>query len=178
MSEQLPESLANLAANGGIFAIWKIFQHYGIDLVIEDLVQLCGHTAEEGTYGIALAVGLKKLGLDVSFHSDDDPEPQPIELEFYRAARQLNIAVSTALTYEEICQAVDDGRFVIVYYDTLEGIGNHSLVYEANTDEISFFDSFESMPAAVFEQQRQQDGICRQAIVIDDRQFVMRGSLD
>ena len=56
MTEQIPQELMDLEANGGIFAIWKLFQHYGIDLVIEDLVKLCGHSAEEGTYGIALAV--------------------------------------------------------------------------------------------------------------------------
>ncbi|EPG5087408.1 hypothetical protein LT215_003916, partial [Acinetobacter baumannii] len=32
-----------------------------------------------------------------------------------------------------------------------------------------FFDSFEPMSAAVFENQRKAEGICRQAIVIGDR---------
>jgi hypothetical protein len=174
MSEQIPESLVHLEANGGIFAIWKLFQHYGIDLVIEDLVQLCGHNREEGTYGIALAVGLKKLGLDIRFHTEHDPDPQATELMFYREASKLNIPVDGVLSYDGICEAVNLGRFVIVYYDTLEGVGNHSLVYDVDEGEISFFDSFEAMPRHIFEQQRQQEGICQQVIVIDDRQFVMR----
>jgi hypothetical protein len=63
-----------------------------------------------------------------------------------------------------------------LYYDTLEGIGNHSLVYSIDDEEICFFDSFEPMSKDVFIQQRQQEGICQQAIVIDDRNFVMRYS--
>ncbi len=176
MSEQIPPELANLEANGGIFAIWKLFQHYGVDLVIEDLVQLCRHSAEEGTYGIALAVALKRLGLDVSFSTEHDPDPQPIELDFYQQASTLGIPVEAEMDYAAIQHAVNQGRFVIVYYDTLEGVGNHSLVYEIDDEEISFFDSFEAMPAQVFEQQRQQEGICQQVIVIDDRHFVMRYS--
>lgn len=172
--EQIPTTLANLEANGGIFAIWKLFQHYGIDLVIEDLLQLCRYHPEEGTYGIALAVGLKKLGLDVTFYTEDDPDLQSTELECYKEARSLNIAIEDVLSYAGICQAIQNGHFVIVYYDTVEGIGNHSLVYDANETEISFFDSFDVMSAEVFKKQRQQEGICQQVIVIDDRNFVMR----
>ena len=174
MTEQMPQKLMDLEANGGIFAIWKLFQHYGIDLVIEDLVKLCGHSAEEGTYGITLAVALRKLGLDVTFYTEHDPEPQPTEVKFYREASQLNIEVKEVLSYQGILDAVNAGQFVIVYYDTLEGVGNHSLVYDADETEISFFDSFDAMPRNVFEQQRRAEGICQQAIVIDDRHFVMR----
>ena len=174
MSDQIPHELMDLEANGGIFAIWKLFQHYGIDLVIEDLVELCGYTVEEGTYGIALAVGLRKLGLDVTFYTEHDPDPQKIEVKFYREASKLNIEVREPLSYSDILEAVNAGRFVIVYYDTLEGIGNHSLVYDADEEEISFFDSFDAMPRHIFEQQRRADGICQQVIVIDDRNFVMR----
>ena len=72
-----------------------------------------------------------------------------------------------AIGYQQIQQVFNENKFVIVYYDTLEGVGNHSLLYSINDTEICFFDSFESMPAAVFEQQRQQEGICRQVIVVE-----------
>lgn len=80
------------------------------------------------------------------------------------------------LSYTDIQKLVDKGRFVIVFYDTLEEVGNHSLIYEINEKEISFFDSFDAMPIEVFEQQRRVEGICQQVIVIDDRNFVMRHS--
>ncbi|WP_216936825.1 MULTISPECIES: peptidase C39 [unclassified Acinetobacter] len=175
MSIELPQDLLSLEANSGIYAIWMIFHHYGIDLHIPDLVQLTRHDDEMGTSTIALAVALKTLGLDVTFFTAYDADKQPIEVEFYQQAEKLNIPVQErVIPYAEIQQQIEAGRFVIVFYDTLEGVGNHSLIYAMDEHEISFFDSFDAMPADVFEQQRQADGICQQVIVIDDRNFVMR----
>ncbi|MGE8654070.1 MAG: peptidase C39 [Acinetobacter gandensis] len=174
MSIDIPEDLQNLEANGGIYAIWMIFHHYGVDLDITDLVQLCRYNNQDGTFGIALAVGLKKLGLDVDFFTEHDPEQHQTEIECYLEANELNIPVNGVLGYQEIQQLVEAGRFVIVYYDTLEGVGNHSLIYSMDEHEICFFDSFDAMSAGLFQQQREQPGICQQVIVIDDRNFVMR----
>jgi hypothetical protein len=174
MSINIPDELLELEANSGIFAIWMVFHHYGIDLNIADLVQLTEHNAEDGASGIALTVALKTLGLDVVFHTDIDPEPQARELEFYRAASLMHIPVERALTVEEIEQKMQAGRFVIAFYDTLEGVGHHSLIYSIDEKEVCFFDSFDPMPKTLFAQQRQAEGICQQAIVIDDRNFVMR----
>ena len=177
MSVEIPEDLQNLEANGGIFAIWMIFHHYGIDLHIPDLVQLTRHDDEMGTSTIALAVALKTLGLDAEFFTEVDPDKQPVEVEFYQKAQEIKLPVyESPLSYAEIQKKAGEGRFVIVFYDTLDGVGNHSLIYSIDEQEISFFDSFESMPKEVFEQQRQADGICQQVIVIDDRNFVMRHS--
>nr|WP_218951635.1 peptidase C39 [Acinetobacter sp. YH12100] len=175
VSIEIPEDLQNLEANSGIFSIWMIFHHYGIDLHIPDLVQLCRHNPEMGTSTIALAVALQTLGLDVAFFSEYDADKQPVELDFYQQVQTLKIPVEErVISYAEIQQQVEAGRFVIVFYDTLEGVGNHSLIYAIDEHEISFFDSFDAMPADVFEQQRQAEGICQQVIVIDDRNFVMR----
>lgn len=174
MSVEIPEALLELPANSGIFAIWMIFHHYGVDLEIADLVKLCEHDAEDGAYGISLAVALKKLGLDVIFTTDYDPEPQPLEVKHYREAEVLKIEIQPAYRYQQLKQHFEEGRFIIVFYDTLEQIGQHSLVYSMDEKEVCFFDSFDPMSAQLFEQQRQQEGICRQAIIIDDRNFVMR----
>lgn len=175
MGVEIPEDLQNLEANSGIFSIWMIFHHYGIDLHIPDLVQLCRHNPEMGASTIALAVALQTLGLDVAFFSEYDADKQPVELDFYQQAQTLKIPVEErVISYTEVQQQVEAGRFVIVFYDTLEGVGNHSLIYAIDEHEISFFDSFDAMPADVFEQQRQAEGICQQVIVIDDRNFVMR----
>ena len=175
MSIEIPEDLQNLEANSGIFSIWMIFHHYGIDLHIPDLVQLCRHNPEMGTSTIALTVALQTLGLDVAFFSEYDADKQPVELDFYQQAQTLKIPVEErVISYTEVQQQVEAGRFVIVFYDTLEGVGNHSLIYAIDEHEISFFDSFDAMPADVFEQQRQAEGICQQVIVIDDRNFVIR----
>lgn len=177
MSVEIPEDLQNLEANSGIFAIWMIFHHYGIDLNIPDLTQLCQHDPEMGSSSIALAVALKTLGLDVDFYTEHDSDKQSVEVEFYQKAQEIKLPVyESPLSYAEIQKKAGEGRFVIVFYDTLDGVGNHSLIYSIDEQEISFFDSFEAMPVHVFEQQRRVDGICQQVIVIDDRNFVMRHS--
>ena len=65
----------------------------------------------------------------------------------------------------------DQNKFVIVYYDTLEEVGNHSLVYDVNTDEICFFDILMQCLLQFFEQQR-RDGICRQVIVVEENDYI------
>jgi hypothetical protein len=167
MTLEIPEALANLEANGGIYAVWMLLQHLGLDAEIDQLVNVCGYDANYGTSTLGLAIGLKKFGYQVQFHTDEDLEPSEQDVLQLSEAEQIQLAVLPALSYVQIQQAFEQKKYVIVYYDTLEGEGNHSLVYDVNKDEISFFDHFEAMPATVFEQQRAVEGIFRQAIVVD-----------
>ncbi|MFH7767448.1 cysteine peptidase family C39 domain-containing protein [Acinetobacter sp. BSP-28] len=174
MALEMPEELANLEANGGIYAVWMLLQHLGIDADIQQLVDVCGYDAENGTTTIGLAVGLKKFGFNVQFYTGHDPDLQENEKLSYKEAEQLNLPILPALNYRQIQQAFEQNKFVIVYYDTLENVGNHSLVYDVNEQEICFFDSFDPMPSAIFEQQRKAEGICQQVIVVDANDYIER----
>lgn len=176
MSLQLPKQLIDLEANCGIFAVWVVLQHYSIHIEIDQLTKLCQYDQEDGTFSIGLALGLKKLGFDIMFYTDDDPDVHEKEINCYTEAKALNIPIHQALVYQDIQNAVSQGYFAIVYYDTLDGVGNHSLVYSMDENEICFFDSFDAMPAAVFEQQRRADGICQQVIIIGAYQAPIRYS--
>ena len=167
MSLNIPEPLLQLEANCGVFAVWLILKQYQTHIDIADLIQLCRHDQEEGTFTIALAVALKKLGFEVSLYTDPDPNIDEKEQHSYVDAQRLQIPIRAALTYAEIQQAFEAGKFVIVFYDTLGGVGNQSLIYSIDEHEISFCDHFEVMSKAEFEQQRQADGICRQVIVVE-----------
>lgn len=167
MSLDIPDPLLQLEANCGVFAVWLILKQYQANIDIAELIQLCRHDYNEGTFTIALAVALKKLGFEVSFYTAPDPDIDEIEKQIYLEAKQLQIPIRPALTYEKIQQAYEDGKFVIVFYDTLDGAGNQSLIYSIDEQEISFCDHFEVMSKAVFEQQYQADEICQQAIVIE-----------
>ena len=167
MSVQLPKALLDLESNCGIFAVWMLLQNYSIQLDIQQLVKLCHHDAEDGTFTIGLAIGLKKLGFDLSFYTDEDLNIHEKEIVRYQDAKKLGLQISPALCYQEIQAYIEQGCNIIVFYDTLEGVGNHSLVYSINDQEICFYDNFDAMPKAVFEQQRLAEGICQQAIVID-----------
>ena len=170
MSLQIPEQLQNMPANCGIYAVWMILQHCDIVLDIQDMADVCGYDQADGTFSIGLAVGLKKMGFNVSFHSEEDLHKDPKELPCYADAERLQIAILNPLSYTAIQQAIEQGHWVIVYYDTLEGVGNHSLIYDINDKEVSFFDHFDVMTPEVLQQQRQVKGICQQAIVIS-REF-------
>ncbi|WP_262471024.1 hypothetical protein [Acinetobacter sp. WU_MDCI_Abxc22] len=76
------------------------------------------------------------------------------------------MAIEQPLTYQDIQTNIEQGYAIVVYYDTLEGIGNHSLVYSIDDQEICFYDSFDPMKKNIFEQQRQAEGICQQVIII------------
>ncbi|MBK0062278.1 MULTISPECIES: cysteine peptidase family C39 domain-containing protein [unclassified Acinetobacter] len=169
MALEIPESLLNLEANCGIFALWMLFQHHGIEIDIAELVQATQHDEENGTFTIALAVALKRFGFDVSFYTDPDPYIDPNERLIYQQTETLHIPIDAALSYSDIQNAIENGQMAIVSYDTLDGVGNQSLVYSIDEQEICFFDSFDPMPVAVFEQQRNAEGICRQVILINDR---------
>ncbi|OTG79112.1 peptidase C39 [Acinetobacter sp. ANC 5054] len=171
MSVQIPDELADLEANGGIYAVWMLLQHLGIDAEIQQLIEVCGYEAGHGTTTIGLALGLKKFGFQVEFSTAPDPDLQDSEKRQYAEAEQLKLPIVPAISYAEIQQAFEQNQFVIVYYDTLEGVGNHSLVYDIDETEISFFDSFDAMPAKVFEQQRRAEGICSQVITVDANQY-------
>ncbi|OEC89893.1 cysteine peptidase family C39 domain-containing protein [Acinetobacter sp. YK3] len=167
MSLNIPESLLQLEANCGVFALWLILKQYQTHIDIADLIQLCRHDRQDGTFTIALAVAMKKLGYTVSFYTAPDPNIDDNEKQCYREAEGLQIPIEAALTYAEIQHAFKDGNFVIVFYDTLQGVGNQSLLYSIDEQEVSFCDHFDVMSKAVFEQQRQADGICQQVIVIE-----------
>lgn len=167
MSLDIPDPLLQLEANCGVFAVWLILKQYQSNIDIAELIQLCRHDYNEGTFTIALAVAFKKLGFEVSFYTAPDPDIDEIEKQIYLEAKQLQIPIRSALTYEKIQQAYEDGKFVIVFYDTLDGAGNQSLIYSIDEQEISFCDHFEVMSKAVFEQQYQADEICQQAIVVE-----------
>ena len=164
---EIPEELANLEANSGIYAVWMLFQHLGLDPDIEQLKEVCHYVEGDGTTTIGLAVGLKKFGLNVEFTTDADEDLQDQEKRSYAEAETINLKMSASIRYQDIQNAFNANKFVIVYYDTLEGLGNHSLVYDINDEEISFFDSFDAMTQDIFEQQRAVDGICRQAIIVE-----------
>jgi hypothetical protein len=176
MSLHIPEELLNLEANGGLFAVWMLMQNYSIQLDIQTLAQLCMHDPEDGTFTIGLAVGLKKIGFDVTFHSAEDPNIHPKEIEHYKEAKRLGLVIEQPLTYHDIQTNIACDYSMIVYYDNLEGIGNHSLVYSIDDQDICFYDSFDPMPKHIFKQQCRAEGICQQAIVIHEYCPVIRYS--
>jgi hypothetical protein len=76
-------------------------KQYHTHIDIADLIQLCRHDQQEGTFTIALAVALKKLDFAVSLYTDPDPNIDEKKTKLFDAQR-LNIPIQAALTYAEI----------------------------------------------------------------------------
>ena len=163
----MPEEILNLPYNCGVFALWCVIRQYGLDIQPNQIIELSQYNSEDGTFGIALAVALYQLGFEVSFYTDPDPDQHATETLTYVEAEQLGISILQPLSYDHIRHEIEENQaLAIVFYDDLDGVGNHSLVYSIEEDEICFFDSLEPMSREVFEQQRQAKGICRQSILV------------
>ena len=93
MNLQLPKELVELETNCGMFAVWVVLQHYSIQIEIEQLAKICNYDPEDGTFSIGLAVGLKKLGFDITFYTDDDPNIHEKEIACYAEAEPVNYFV-------------------------------------------------------------------------------------
>lgn len=48
MALNIPESLANLEANCGLFAVWMVLQHHGVQIDVAELIKVCRYD-DEGT---------------------------------------------------------------------------------------------------------------------------------
>lgn len=171
MALNIPAELVQLHANCGVYALWMVLQHQGVHANIQELIKLSKYDQDEGTYTITLAIALKKMSFRVTFYTDQDPNISQKERACYEEAKTLNIPIKGILSYQGILQATQSNKFVIVYYDTIDGIGQQSLIHSIDKNRINFFDNFGSLTASVFERQRKVDGICQQAIVIDDTDF-------
>lgn len=169
MSLNIPKALQQLEANCGVFAVWMLLQHHGFSIHLQELIHLCKHDPDHGTYTIDLAIALKKLGFEVNFCTDPDPYVDEDEAQSYMDAAALDIPVLDAVSFDEILNAIASGKMAIVFYDTEDGAGNQSLVYSIESDEICFFDHFEVFSKQDFETLRSAEGICRQVILIDDQ---------
>ncbi|HAV57949.1 MAG TPA: peptidase C39, partial [Acinetobacter junii] len=50
MSLDIPDPLLQLEANCGVFAVWLILKQYQSNIDIAELIQLCRHDYNEGTF--------------------------------------------------------------------------------------------------------------------------------
>ena len=56
MALEIPDSLLNLEANCGVFAVWMLLQHHGTHVDMNELIKLCRHDRQDGTFTIAFNI--------------------------------------------------------------------------------------------------------------------------
>jgi hypothetical protein len=163
----IPESLEQIEGNCGVISVWLVLQYFHRSVDPNELILLCKHSTEVGTFTIALAVAIQKFDLPVSFHSEVDPDIQAVELDAYKEAKMLGIPLCPPQNIHEISEAIASGKKVIVFFDEANGEGHFSPVQSIDEQEILFEYSNEpSLSLTSFEVRRNTNGICRQSIVI------------
>lgn len=119
-----PNKLLQLESNCGLITAWCILKYFKKRTSSEKLIKLCRYTKKHGTFTIALAVALKKHGLNVTFFSDTDPKPHLIENQSYRIAKNIGVNIQPAIRLELLLESININKIAAVLYNTAENYGH------------------------------------------------------
>ena len=118
-------------------------------------------------FTIALATALREHGLDVTFHSDPDPDMKPQERRFYQRARALRIPLLPPVSVRELLAHTDAGCVPIVFHDTPSGQGHFSpLVGERRGRLMLPHSDGGGMSRRQFARRWSAPEICRQCVIV------------
>ena len=126
---EAPAALFRLPGHCGPMSVWLVLRHFKKRVGAARIIRACRHTDRRGCYSIALALALHEFGLRVAFHTDPDPEIEPLEARCYQRARGCGIPIEPALGVPELRQAIR-GRLAIVYLAGRGGAGHFSPLVE------------------------------------------------
>jgi len=121
-----PNKLLQLDSNCGLVTAWSILKYFKKRTSSAKLIELCCHTKKHGTFTIALAVALKKHGLNVSFFSEYDPNQHLIERRNYIIAKKIGINIQPAINLDLLLNNINSNNLAVVLYNTPENNGHLS----------------------------------------------------
>ncbi len=116
-----PEKLLGMEGHCALITAWCVLTHYRRRTSANRLIRVCGHTRPHGVFPVGLAVALMQHGLDVTFHTEPDPNIEPLELRFYQRAEALRLPVLPPVTVGELLAHTATGHIPIVHFDTASG---------------------------------------------------------
>jgi hypothetical protein len=97
-------------------AAWIVLRHFRTRTSAARLLRSTGHSANLGTFTIGIAVALAEHGLDVVFHTDPDPDIQPLERKLYARAQQLRIPLAPSVHLSHLREEIALGSVPVVFY--------------------------------------------------------------
>lgn len=117
---------------------------------------------------IALAVALSEHGLNIRFYSDNDSEPNLIEVESYKIANQIGVEISNSISINKLISQMTPHSIPIVLYNTDENNGHitpligveKELLYLPYSDDGKMFKK-------EFIKRWDEEGILKQCIVAE-----------
>lgn len=159
--ESIPEELSGLDGACGPISTWLVLSRHEISAKPADILRLCRYNKQHGTFMVCMAEALQSWGLQVSFHSDPDPDPQADEVAAYR-----NVSVAPPKSIARLVESVRVGASVIVSYAASGGEGHFSPLAGTRANKLLLPHSLSGyMLRSEFLTRCRAPGIFRQTIV-------------
>jgi hypothetical protein len=123
-----PRALLTADGHCGALAAWVVLRHFGVGTSSASLLRSCRYSRQWGVFTIGIAVALAEHGIDVVFHTDPDPDIQPLERTLYARARRLAIPVEPPIHVPRLADESARGNVPVVFYRTASHQGHFSPV--------------------------------------------------
>ena len=164
--DEAPRALLALDGNCGPTSVWLLLRYFRRRPSSQRIIRSCRYTKRHGTFTIGLAVALREHGLRVNFHTEDDPDPMPIERRLYKTAEKAGVVLGEALRVDELLDRVRSGRIAIVCFNTDEGHGHFTPLTGVRGRRLVLpYTEQGSMGILDFERRWTAPGICRQCVL-------------
>lgn len=128
---QAPVEILEIDGHCGLIAAWSVLRHFRRRVSVSRIISSCRHTKRYGVFTVNLAAGLKELGLQVSFHTEDDDDIGDFEKRGYDRARRLGVSVNPPVDLTALLRQRRFGRVPIVLYNMPSGSGHFSTLLGA-----------------------------------------------
>lgn len=163
---EAPMALYWLPSNCGPMSVWLVLRRFGKRVGAARIIKACRHSESSGCYTIALALALHEFGLRVTFHTDPDPDIEPMEARCYGWARRRGIPIEPAMELAELRGQVRR-RPAIVYLAGTDGGGHFSplIGFRRGHAVLPYTENFR-LSLDAFEQRWAAPGYPRQCMLI------------
>lgn len=165
----VPKRLDRYPGNCGPVSVWMVLKYFRKRCCSDHLIESCGYTKECGCFTAGLALALNEYGLKVSFHSDPDDDPDPLEQKACELGRQKGVMMQPALDLPDLLKEITPARIAIVALDTDDGVGHFSPLLGAVRDMLVVPNiEGEHLPIDEFLKKWDSPGNLRQCLLVNN----------
>lgn len=160
-----PIQVLRLEGGCGVIAAWSVFKYFHRRVSSTQLIKACHYTKTHGVFTVAMAIAIQELGLSVSFYTDPDPSPKPIEKRCYKIAESRGLAIMPAIELDTVIERVDTEHIAIVLYKEKGGAHFSPLLGVKDNKLLLPYSSSDDVKKEKFIEAWNDPEICRQCII-------------
>lgn len=123
---EAPSGLLETDGHCGLLATWIVLRHFRKRVSVGSVREGCQLTKGHGIFTVGLATCLKMHGLQVSFHTDPDPQIGSFEKHCYGRAASLGIHPHPALELSALSITLRRGCIPIILFNSESDVGHFS----------------------------------------------------